>query len=373
MMTNSITMNARRRTGKRQAGFTLVELLIAMAIFLVIGAAAVKLVRAHIPLVSSSSNQAGLNMALRSVVAQMQIDVINAGTGFIDITNPTWNLGIVVTNNVVPSGSTTCHATGTFTYNASCFDSLSILTNDPGTPVSTPTDSTGAACADTGNTTLFLKPRTGTAAALAATYKKGDQILLVNNGGAFIASFILTDKPGVNGAGTLVSIPHSATSTGGPGAGGLSSSSDDPLGLTTSMITSPTFTLGNSFCPTGSPDFAYKVSSITYRVDATDPTNPKLIRSQNGATDVVAEQVIGFKVGASTFNTATGDSPYSYDSKTNYSNNWQAIRAVRVSVIGRTPPLSDVNDTFRNGFDKGPYRVEAVSVVINPRNLSMND
>lgn len=142
MMTNSAKINARNRAQKRQAGFTLIELLIAMAIFLIIGTAAVKLVRAHIPLVSSSSNQAGLNMALRSVVAQMQIDVVNAGTGFVDITNPTWNLGITLTNRVVAGGSTTCHAPGTFTYNSTCFDSVNIITNDASSPITplTPND-----------------------------------------------------------------------------------------------------------------------------------------------------------------------------------------------------------------------------------------
>ena len=39
-----------------------------------------------------------------------------------------------------------------------------------------------------------------------------------------------------------------------------------------------------------------RLSPTTYTVDATDNTNPKLIRTQAGATNVIAEQIIGFKV-----------------------------------------------------------------------------
>ena len=49
------------------------------------------------------------------------------------------------------------------------------------------------------------------------------------------------------------------------------------------------------------------------------------------------------------------------------------IRSVRISLIGRTTPSSYPNYAYRNTFDKGPYEVEPVSVVINPRNLSMKD
>jgi hypothetical protein len=48
-----------------------------------------------------------------------------------------------------------------------------------------------------------------------------------------------------------------------------------------------------------------------------------------------------------------------------------SIRSVRISLIGRTAPNPD--GSFQNSFDGGNYRVEAISVVVNPRNLSMND
>src|SRR5262249_1266426 len=112
-----------------------------------------------------------------------------------------------------------------------------------------------------------------------------------------------------------------------------------------------------------------KLAPTIYQVDASDPANPKLVRTQGGQSNVIAEQIIGFKVGASIWN-GTDDSTYNFDSST-YSYDCQPVRAVRVSLIGRT--AADPTSTFRNTFDGGPYKIESVSVVVNPRNLSMND
>src|SRR5437764_15402327 len=48
------------------AGFSLVELMVAMAIFLVVGGAAVELAKKHVPLFTSQQNQTGLNLAMRN-------------------------------------------------------------------------------------------------------------------------------------------------------------------------------------------------------------------------------------------------------------------------------------------------------------------
>ena len=70
---------ARRKKPAR--GFSLVELMVAMSVFLIVGGAAVALVRRHAPLFNSAQNQAGLNITLRNAVAQLQMEVVNAGTG----------------------------------------------------------------------------------------------------------------------------------------------------------------------------------------------------------------------------------------------------------------------------------------------------
>jgi hypothetical protein len=121
-------------------------------------------------------------------------------------------------------------------------------------------------------------------------------------------------------------------------------------------------------------------------VDTTSSTNPKLMRWQRGATAEVADQIVGFKVGAAIWNnlgsTSTGTdlSNYYYDSS-QYSidsnpgddqYDFALIRSVRLSLIGRTPPGARVT-AIQNPFDGGPYEIEAISTAVNPRNLSMKD
>ena len=126
-----------------------------------------------------------------------------------------------------------------------------------------------------------------------------------------------------------------------------------------------------------------KLSPITYSVDLTNVNNPKLTRRQGANTDVIAEQIIGFRVGASV-RVGTADQPYNFNSAAQsaangctsncgYEDDWAQIRAVRISLIGRTPPNADLTSKYTNSFDGGPYKIQGVSVTINPRNLSMAD
>jgi prepilin-type N-terminal cleavage/methylation domain-containing protein len=343
--------------GNRRAsdlGFTLVELLVAMAVFMVIGGAAISLVRAHIPLVSSQQNQAGLNMAMRNAVAQMQIDVVNAGTGYYQGVNiPAWPIGITISNSAPGTG---CYNAASFTYGAGCFDTLNIIATDSSTPPSTPSDQ-GSNCVSTTSSTLFALPvGTTTLNQLAASFHDGDQLLLVKSDGSQMTTTVLTSDGSISGG--KVQLQHNPT-----GANGINTSANDPLNITQSGDSNK---LGEQFCV---GDWILKLSPITYSVDASDNTNPKLVRKQGGVTTTVSEQIIGFKAGASIWN-GTSDNTYSFDSSS-YANDFTLIRSVRISVIGRTSP--DYNNKFRNTFDQGPYKVEAVSVVVNPRNLSMNE
>jgi hypothetical protein len=203
---------------------------------------------------------------------------------------------------------------------------------------------------------LYLIPSGTTANALAAKFKTGDQILLVKNDGSQMTSTLVTTDASV--VGSTVKITHNITN-----ADGTNSASNDPLSITNSADIG---VLGVQYCPT---DFVLKLAPISYYVDASDKTNPKLMRLQNGTANIVSEQVIGFKVGASIWN---GTSALTYDfDASHYSHNWSAIRSVRISLIGRTGP--NPGGSFQNTFDGGNYKVESVSVVVNPRNLSMND
>lgn len=336
------------------AGFSLVELLVAMAIFLIIGGAAVTLVQRHVPIFTAQQNQTALNLAMRNAVAQMQIDVVNAGTGYYQGVNiPSWPIGITVVNSAPGTG---CYDSVAKTYSSTCFDTLNVISVDQNTPPSNPSD-IGANCVSTTSSSLFITPvGTTTLAQLAADFHTGDQLLLVKSDGSQMTTTILTGDGLVTGG--KVKLPHNPTAVDG-----TNTSSADPLALSNSADSNK---LGVQFCDT---DWVLKLAPITYQVDASDPTNPKLTRTQGGQTNVISEQIIGFKVGAAVWNGTTDDT-YSFDAST-YLHDWSLIRSVRISLIGRTQ--TDVANNFRNSFDGGAYKIESVSVVINPRNLSMND
>src|ERR1700749_1808544 len=102
------TMNNQRKTFNRAmmsaswrksvAGFSLIELMVAMSLFLVIGGAVVALIRRHVPLFNTAQNQASLNVSLRNAVAQLQMEVVNAGSSY-SATNPMpfWPIGATIT------------------------------------------------------------------------------------------------------------------------------------------------------------------------------------------------------------------------------------------------------------------------------------
>jgi prepilin-type N-terminal cleavage/methylation domain-containing protein len=354
--------HAQRTSGKSASGFSLVELMVAMAIFLVVGGAAVSLVKAHMPIFTSQQNQTGLNISMRNAVAQMQIDVVNAGTGYYQGLNiPAWPVGITVLNSAAGTG---CYDATSQAYGAGCFDRLNVISVDQNTPPSNPGD-IGANCVSTQATSLFITPvGTTTLDQLAADFHTGDQILLVKSDGSQMTSTILTSDGQVSGGKVkLAHNPTAADGTNGPPNDPSSSQNNDPLGLT---LDADNNKLGAQFCTT---DWVLKLAPVTYKVDASDPTNPKLVRTQNGLSNVIAEQIIGFKVGAAMWNGAS-EGAYNFDSSS-YAYDWQRVRAIRISLIGRT--ASDPANNFRNTFDGGPYKIESVSVVVNPRNLSMND
>jgi len=345
-------------------GFSMIEMLIAMAVFLIVGSAAVRLFQTHVNVFTRQQNQSTLNFSLRNAVAQMQIDIVNAGNGFYtgaDIA--AWPVGVTIVNH--DAGSVSCYDSTTNTYGQNCFDELNVISTDVAVPLAHPV--TGGTCHNTANSSiLFGAPTTGTLANLAAAYKKDDMLLLVDSTGNYMTTTKLTKDAQVTGA--KVQFQHNPT-----GANGVNSPGDDPLLVSTTANNK----LSEQFCD---DDWIMKVVPVTYMVDTTDPTNPKLVRrnllkkNPDGTyvQEVIADQIIGFKVGASIVN---NDADYIYNAKTavadgGYNSDWTQIKAVRLTLIGRTPPTTG---SYRNDFDHGPYRVEAVSIVVNPRNLSLND
>jgi prepilin-type N-terminal cleavage/methylation domain-containing protein len=363
------------KTGKRIArvaspkradvGFSLIELMVAMAIFLVIGGTALTLVRKHATLFSTTQNQTGVNLALRNAVAQMENDVVNAGAGFYPGANsPFWPVGVTVQPATTPG----CNTTGTYT--STCFDQMTIITANTAVQV-TPQPSLDAGATTTFDptvsTTIYLTypdaPSSATLATRAATFQNGGEILLVKSGSVTpqIRPLVLTANGTVDPSGKAVQLqvaPFSATSSDlmgiyDPNAGGGGDKNNAQFDVA-----------GTQFGP---GDFAINLVSTKYSVN----NNNQLVRQVgNNVPDLVADRIVGFSV--SPF---VAGAVNAYDPKpSDYNSDWTLIRAVNIKVFARTPAFSDANNmSYKNNYDGGNYQVQGVSVVINPRNLSMDN
>ena len=397
---------AAAQRNEREKGFSLLELFVAMVVFLIVSAAAFSLFSQQQAASLSQQGQVGLNIALRNAVSQLEMDVVNAGTGYFPGVNiPGWPVGVSIVNNVVASGAS-CFNSTTLTYTSSCFDQINILVvpsppvqpNPPTGPVApsataspptyvpvNTTDSTGGSglgnCSNTSTGQAYVQaavpppPQPGsprfTLAQTAAEFQTGDQLLFMNSTGTLYTTVVLTATPTVSGSAVLLTFNPT-------NANGSNSAANDPLSITTDS-TDANNKLTTSFC--GS-DWALKLAPITYQVNSSNTNDPKLTRTQYGSSAIVMEQVIGFKVGATIWNSGTDTvSTQYYYNASQYANvnpgdeayNFTLVRSVRISLIGRTAPSPNPDYTFRNVFDGGAYQVQGIAVVVNPRNMSMND
>jgi hypothetical protein len=384
------------------------ELLVAMSIFLIIGGVTLGLFTQHQPMFNTQQNQAALNIQIRNSIMQLQTDVVNGGSGYITGTLlPAGVLGVTITNSL-PTAA--CNTPSTYTYSSTCFDTLNVINTEPTIPAAHPDNGTFASgysssCKDTISTAtspIYVYPPAGvTAARLLADYQNAytnlgeKQLLLVNSSGTLLNTITLTSAPTattVKNSITVVPLTFNVTNNLG-----WNTVANDPLNIaafepdppapnTTTPNGNPMVT--SSFC---SVDYVLGLAPITYSVSTATPSNPQLMRTQNGVSTVLAQQVIGFKVGAMLLNvntlctgdpTMVTDSPlYCYDSSNDkvagsqygYASQWNNIRSIQVSLIGRTNPDPGSTYIYRNSFDNGPYQIEGVNVVVNPRNMSMND
>jgi prepilin-type N-terminal cleavage/methylation domain-containing protein len=382
-----------RRGNISGEGFSLLELLVAMAIFLIISSVSFSLFSRHQALLGQEQMTVGLNIGLRNALSQIQLDVVNAGNGLILGPNvPAWPVGVTIINSDPTPAQ--CNPTASYppVYAAACFDQLNVIVADPNTPALHPCASTGCTISTSaGNTAAGLVPQvidpaTGvlyTAAQLATQFKAGDQVLFVQscvgggrsnaNGssGCAFTTAVLSSAGGTTtapaGCATgCVSLTFSSTLSGGG-----NNVSNDPYQMTTNA---PAAELTDQF---GQNDWVVRLLPINYSVNAThvdsgNQSDPQLVRTQAGIPNVLMDQVIAFKVGAALWNNvSTSTFQYNYDYKT-YSTPYQynLIRSVRASIIGRTEP--NPTNPYRNPFDSGPYEIRGNSVIVDPRNLTMN-
>jgi len=379
------------KVGSRNRAFSLIELMVAMAIFLLVSASAFILFSHQQTSANQQQGLVGLNIGIRNAISQLQLDLANAGTGYYVGANvPSWPVGVTIVNNV-PAPGASCYNAATNTYTTNCFDQLNVLTaansTTPPYPINA-TDSTGGAsgtsnCSDTSTGVAYGQAAAGLSlAATAGNYSQGDQLLFLNGKGSKMTAVILTQTPTV--VGSAVMFTFNPTNTDGTNTG-PNWQTNDPLDIAAcngSSCPTPN-NFGYQFC---GGDWILKVSPISYYVSSSNPNDPQLIRKQGGNPVVVMDQVIGFKVGATIWNSIanTMKTQYNYDASTYDVNNispppydsaymFSLVRSVRVSLIARTKPSTDPSFTFRNPFDGGPYQVQGASVVVDPRNLSMND
>jgi prepilin-type N-terminal cleavage/methylation domain-containing protein len=428
------TMRAgnRRRSGGKPAaraehGFSLLELTIAMVIFVAVSSIAFSLFNQQQKSSKILQGQTALNVALRNAAAELQMDLASAGSGYFPAMNmPSWPVGVTIVNNMNTSG-TACNNAANQTYGVACFDQINILTAAtpnansascvPGScyPViyATGTNANGN-CSYTyvsglGSATAYgqaavVNGTTWTLAQTAAEFQSGNQLLFLNNAGTKFTTVVLTANPTVSSSNNAVQFTFNSTNSDGS----TNSAANDPLDiafcdgwyLSNAGSCANNNKLTDQFCST---DYIIKLSAVTYQVcagpgspspcdqtsNSPDITDPKLVRIQNGVMNVVMEQVIGFRVGAALINGGTGTelqvgdsvtTSYNYVAKTytdggsSYASPWNfsLVRSVRVSLIGRTAP-SNTDNEFQNAFDQGHYQVQGIAIVVNPRNMSMND
>ena len=376
--------------GPRNRGFSLIELLVAMAIFLLVSASGLILFSRQQTSANQQQGLVGLNIGIRNVISQLQLDLANAGTGYYVGANiPSWPIGVTIVNNVPPAG-TSCYNATTNTYTTNCFDQINILTAANSTATTPPinaTDSSGASgmsnCSNTSSGVAYGQAAAGLSLlATAGNYSQGNQLLFLNSKGSKMTAVILTQAPVV--AGLAIQFTFNATNGNGTNTG-VNWQTNDPLDIAACSGNScPTpNSFGYQFC---GGDWILKLAPISYYVSTSNPNDLQLMRKQAGNTVAVMDQVIGFKVGATIWNSITDTlrTQYNYDASTYNVNNsspppydsaymFSLVRSVRASLIARTQPSTDPSFTFRNPFDGGPYVVQGASVVVNPRNLSMND
>src|SRR5258705_5155697 len=99
-----------------------------------------------------------------------------------------------------------------------------------------------------------------------------------------MTAVVLTAAPVVSGSAVRFSFTGTRTD-------GTNTLANDPLDITAcdnhSCPTPNNF--GTQFC---GGDWVIKLAPITYQVDTTNAASPKLVRTQNGTTSIVMEQLI---------------------------------------------------------------------------------
>ncbi len=407
-----------RQTRGALRGFSLVELLVAMVVFLFVVGAAFSLFNQHIALVTRQQNLSGVNIGLRNGMSQLEADLAGAGQNLLSSVpnaGQPFSLGVIINNNVPGTAPACAPNTTNWSYPvpSACFDSLTIINtkscpvldiNDPGNSqesLSTSSIMWGDDPNSPGNGATLAND--------ASCFKNGDEVLVVqlptsgqqqvqcDNGPFNYCMAVVTLTKDALVSGGKIQLQHNPTGA-----------SSDPLGIIFNASGGTNFTKANALNTSFSNgayiiDLGDGTTDITYAVlpNPANANDPQLVRCagtacNGGNQQPLTDQVIGFKVGAALWdnaqNGATDIANYFYNAANycsgainnadctttpppaNDPNDFTSLRSVRISMIGRTPPNRDLTlNNFKNGFDAGPYLVQQASVVVDLRNMSINE
>lgn len=412
-------------------GFTMLELLVAMAMFLILAGAAFSLFNQHVSLVTRQQNLSAVNIGLRNAMAQLEMDLAGAGQNLLSSVQgatPTFSLGVVIRNNVVGAAPACAPNQADWSYptSSACFDSLTVYNIKPCTlagGTSAPVlviDDPGNGQESLSTSSIMWGNDNNAGASLAndaSCFNAGDEVLVVqlptnpqqqiscDNGPFDYCMAVVTLTKDAQVPGGKIQLQHNPTGAG-----------SDPLQLIFNPNGGTNFGKANAL-NIGFTNGAYIIdlgtgtNAVTYAVlpNPLNAADPQLMRCL-GATctpanqQLLTDQTIGFKVGAALWNNkqanATDLANYIYDPNHYCSDSIQTnpgppptyvdctvnppaaydpfdytlVRSIRVSMIARTAPVTEVSlNNFRNGFDNGPYLVQQASVVVDLRNLSNAD
>lgn len=281
-----------------ERGFTLVELMIAMAIFVIVAGAAFSLFNKQTQLVTHQQNLSAVNIGLRNAMAQMEIDLSGAGQNLLkNVPNaPSISLGVIIQNDSPgTAGVPACAvntATWTYPVPSACFDSIEITGGPktcsgcaatspfyPGVPVMQIIDT--AADTTTAGTAIYVADANPTdtvsVATIASNFRSGDELLILNpsntppttnpptqphcpsnpsaafaSQSSFCMTVVTLTAPAValatgcpNGNNPCVKLPsYNATN-----ANGTPTSVDDPLGVLIDALAPNGYNYYNSISP----------------------------------------------------------------------------------------------------------------------------
>jgi prepilin-type N-terminal cleavage/methylation domain-containing protein len=174
-MRNQLRQHSRAVRQRASSGFSLIELMIAMAVFLVVAGAAIGLFSSHANLFGDQQSTVALNISLRNALSQIQTDAVQAGNGF---------YGALATSST-PVGVTILNTAG-------AFDTLNIIQVAPGTvPIQLDTP-----CANINQpTAVNLAAGSGPS---VGQFNAGDVVMFINGGGNQMTVATLTGVAVVN-------------------------------------------------------------------------------------------------------------------------------------------------------------------------------